>query len=85
MKFITPIYEGTVGNVNVLNKLLESIGCENRVPYATSLEAFAYYDKVGIITIELSYIDNIVNEHNCIVVQQDCDEYYYFDWKIHEM
>lgn len=86
MKFITPIYEGTKGNVQVLNKLLEAHNIENKVPRGTALEAFAYYDELGIITIELSFEVKFKNpdevDLNIITVQQDCDEYYLLSWNI---
>lgn len=84
MKFITPIYEGTKGNVQVLNKLLKSKGLEPLSP-KIELKATAFYDENEIPTIELSFIDEDEGLHNVIVVQQDCDEYYYFDWKIFEL
>ncbi len=84
MKFITPIYEGTKGNVQVLNKLLESKGLEP-LPLDTNLKATAYCGEHQIPTIDLSFIDEVEGLHNVIVVQQDCDEYYYFDWKIFEL
>lgn len=81
MKFITPIYEGTVGNIQVLNKLLDVSGIENKVPRRTSLKAFAYYDDNEIVTIELSF-NNSFDECEVYVVQQDCDEYYFLEHRI---
>ena len=81
MKFITPIYDGTVGNVQVLNKLLDDRGIENKVPRHTSLKAFVYYDENEIVTIELSF-DNRFNEYEVYIVQQDCDEYYFLEHRI---
>ena len=81
MKFITPIYFGTKGHVPTLNKFLEFVGIENKVPLDADLNALAFYDENDVVTIELFH-ENRFGELETYIVKEIDGVYHYVSHSI---